>query len=196
VNTYSRHLAALLVPVDGDRKVNVRSASICFRSSSHSHPVPPHRRQVLSRTPNNVHPLLCCIGNPSHVLPNSYIGALFPRILAQDNVEYKQLNLQVPERVKTAFEPPEGFGAFDYVFDLTGEVRPERLEQIQIEQTCHLSRLCGLEAASRKVKAYIRLQLPCYDSPDKGQKSESDQCVLLTFFLQVLDQSSLQPKAN
>jgi hypothetical protein len=41
--------------------------------------------------------------------------------------------------------------------------------QIHIEHTFNISRLCALEAASRKVKAYVRLQQPCYDCPEKGE---------------------------
>jgi hypothetical protein len=32
--------------------------------------------------------------------------------------------------VQKAFEPKEGQDRFDYVFDLTGEVRMERLEEV------------------------------------------------------------------
>jgi hypothetical protein len=45
--------------------------------------------------------------------------------------------------------------------------------QIHIEHTFNISRLCALEAASRKVKAYVRLQQPCYDCPEKGEKETS-----------------------
>jgi len=106
--------------------------------------------------------------------PTTYIGPQFPRILAKPLVEYIQTNLTIPTMVQAAFEPKEGQAPFDYVFDLTGEVRTERLEEIHIEHTFNLSRLCGLEAARRKVKAYVRLQQPCYDSPEKGIREEHE----------------------
>jgi hypothetical protein len=38
--------------------------------------------------------------------------------------------------------------------------------------TCNVARLIGLEAARRKVKAYVRLQHPFYDTPEKGAANE------------------------
>lgn len=86
--------------------------------------------------------------------------------------------------VEKAFNSSERQEAYEYVFDLTGEVRTERLEEvhlwpddydsvfttfkIHIEHTFNISRLCAAEAAKRKVKAYVRLQQPCYDCSEKS----------------------------
>lgn len=93
--------------------------------------------------------------------------------------------------VESAFNPPEGKAAFDYVFDFTGEVRNERSEgvsgmdcflvksgliqpQIQIANTFAVARLLGLEAAKRKVKAYVRIQQPFYETSSKTPATEKE----------------------
>lgn len=104
--------------------------------------------------------------------PTTYIGSEFPQILEKPNVEYKQLNLANADAVKAAFEPPAGQEPYTYVFDLTGEISWERPEQIQIKSTFGVARLLGLEAASRNVKAYVRLTGPYYQSKEKGKNDE------------------------
>ena len=44
--------------------------------------------------------------------------------------------------------------------------------QIQISTTCNVARMLGTEAAKRKVKAYVRLQLPFYETSTKGPFDE------------------------
>jgi len=44
--------------------------------------------------------------------------------------------------------------------------------QVQIKTTCNIARLIGLEAARRNVKAYVRLQHPFYETPEKGSDDE------------------------
>ena len=46
--------------------------------------------------------------------------------------------------------------------------------QIQINTTFNVSRLIALEAARLKVKAYVRLQHPFYDTPEKGSHDEKE----------------------
>jgi hypothetical protein len=46
--------------------------------------------------------------------------------------------------------------------------------QIHINSTFNVSRLIGLEAAKRKVKAYVRPQPPFYTSPEKGSHDEKE----------------------
>lgn len=48
--------------------------------------------------------------------------------------------------------------------------------QIQINTTLGISRLIGLEAAKHKVKAFVRIQLPFYDtgSSSKSQHTEKE----------------------
>lgn len=46
--------------------------------------------------------------------------------------------------------------------------------QIQITTTCQVARMIGLEAARRKVKAYVRLQHPFYQTSSKGSHDEKD----------------------
>ncbi|KAF8919633.1 hypothetical protein CPB85DRAFT_1373390 [Mucidula mucida] len=138
LNTYSRALAAHLVPLEGE-------------------PLVSHAR---------------IIDKYSVAPPTTYIGADFPKILNKPEVDYKQANLTVPSMIPSLFDPPEGQDPYDYVFDLTGEVRQDRTEMIQITTTCNVARMLGTEAAKRKVKAYVRLQMPFYDTASKGSFDE------------------------
>jgi len=47
-------------------------------------------------------------------------------------------------------------------------------QQVQINHTCNVARLCGLEAAKRGVKAYVRLQQPWYICSDRGSRTEKE----------------------
>ncbi|GLB35141.1 putative NAD dependent epimerase dehydratase [Lyophyllum shimeji] len=141
LNTCSRALAALLVPLDGESLVS-------------------HLRIV---DKFSVDPA------------TTYIGAEFPKILGKPEVEYKQANLTVPVTVATCFDPPEGHESYDFVFDFTGEVRHDRTEVIQINTTCNVARLIGLEAAKRKVKAYIRVQQPFYDTSSSSKANHTEK---------------------
>ncbi|OAX40511.1 hypothetical protein K503DRAFT_864570 [Rhizopogon vinicolor AM-OR11-026] len=140
LNTCSRALAALLVPLNGERLVS-------------------HLR-IVDRF--SVSP------------PTTYLGAEFPKILAQPDVEYRQANLTVPSAVASAFDPPPGKAPYSYVFDLTGEVNHDRSEVIVIKLTFTVARIIALEAVRRKVKAYVRLQQPVYETPDKGTHDEKE----------------------
>ncbi|KAI0048212.1 NAD-P-binding protein [Auriscalpium vulgare] len=107
------------------------------------------------------------------VIPaTTYIGLEFPKILAKDNVEYKQANLTVAATVTAVFDPPEGQAPYTFVFDLSGDVAYDRPEQVQVNHTLDVARLIGEEAARRKVKAYIRLQHPWYEFSEKGAQDE------------------------
>lgn len=46
--------------------------------------------------------------------------------------------------------------------------------KVQINHTCNVARLIGEEAARRNVKAYVRLQQPWYETPDKGSHEEKE----------------------
>lgn len=80
----------------------------------------------------------------------SYLGSVFPEVLKQPKVEYRQANLTVackhenspisqpglrPDTiaatVASCFEPPEGQAPFDYVFDFTGEIQWDRSEAVR-----------------------------------------------------------------
>jgi len=100
--------------------------------------------------------------------PTLYIGAEFPQVLAKPNVEYRQANLTVPATVASCFDPPEGQDPYSYVFDFSGEVQWDRPEKVQITSTFQVARSIGLEAARRKVTAYVRLQHPFYCFKEKG----------------------------
>ncbi|ESK85966.1 nad dependent epimerase dehydratase family protein [Moniliophthora roreri MCA 2997] len=106
--------------------------------------------------------------------PTTYLGAEFSKLLEKPEIEYKQANLTVPAIVHSMFDPPEGQPPYDYVFDLTGEVRPDRTDMIQINTTCNVARSIGEEAAKRQVKAYVRLMLPFYETSSKGSGSEKE----------------------
>ncbi|EIW85380.1 hypothetical protein CONPUDRAFT_98379 [Coniophora puteana RWD-64-598 SS2] len=141
VNTCSRALVALLVPLGGD-------------------PLVSHLRIV---DKFSVFP------------PTTYIGAEFAKILNQGGpVEYRQANLTVPAAVAQAFEPPQGVAPYSLVFDLTGEINYDRGEPIFIQTTFTVARHIALEATKRNVAAYVRLQLPVYESPEKGDHSEAE----------------------
>ncbi|KAH7921728.1 hypothetical protein BV22DRAFT_1107017 [Leucogyrophana mollusca] len=140
LNTCSRALAALLVPLEGERLVS-------------------HLRIV---DKFSVHP------------PTTYLGAEFPKVLAQPDVEYRQVNLTVPAAVSSAFDPPSGQAPYSYVFDLTGEINHDRGEGIAIQMTFLVAKIIANEAARRKVKAYVRLQQPVYESPEKGLHDEKE----------------------
>lgn len=43
-----------------------------------------------------------------------------------------------------------------------------------MNNTFNISRLLGQEAARRKVKSYVRLQLPFYETPEKGSHDEKE----------------------
>ncbi|KAI0703577.1 hypothetical protein BC835DRAFT_1483604 [Cytidiella melzeri] len=144
LNTCSRALASLLVPIDGE-------------------PLVSHLRIV---DKYSVSP------------PTTYLGAEFPKVLNKPNVEYRQANLQIPTTVTSCFDPPDGQEPYSYVFDLTGEIQWDRTEQlvgadqIQINTTFNVARLLGLEAAQRKVKAYVRLTHPFYECKEKSKPSD------------------------
>ncbi|KAI0306760.1 NAD-P-binding protein [Multifurca ochricompacta] len=140
LNTCSRALAGLLVPVEGESLVSS----------------------------------LRIVDKYSVVPPTTYLGSEFPQVLAKDNVEYKQANLTVSSIVSSAFDPPAGQEPYSLVFDLTGDVAYDRPEKVQINHTCNVARLIGEEAARRNVKAYVRLQQPWYESPDKGLHDEQE----------------------
>ncbi|KAF8163117.1 hypothetical protein B0H34DRAFT_780914 [Crassisporium funariophilum] len=110
----------------------------------------------------------------SVVPATTYIGAEFPKVLGKPEVEYRQANLTVASTIHSTFDPPAGLANFDYVFDFTGEVRHDRTEMIQINSTCSVARMLGLEAAKRKVKAYVRIQHPFYETPGKGTHDEKE----------------------
>jgi len=140
VNTCSRPLAGLLLPLQGEPLVsNLR-----------------------------------IVDKYSVVPPTTYLGPEFPQLLAKDNVEYKQANLTVPAIVSSAFDPPSGQEPYSLVFDLTGDVAHDRPEKVQINHTCNVARLIGEEAARRNVKAYVRLQQPWYETPDRGTHDEKE----------------------
>ncbi|KAF7338641.1 NAD dependent epimerase dehydratase family protein [Mycena venus] len=140
LNTCSRALVGLLVPLEGE-------------------PLVSHVRVV---DKFSVEP------------PTTYIGAEFPKLLKKPQLQYRQANLTVPATIASCFDPPEGQSAYDYVFDFTGEVAFDRTEMIQIDRTCQVARLIGLEAAKRKVKAYVRLQHPFYETSTKGSHDEKE----------------------
>ncbi|KAI0721618.1 hypothetical protein C8T65DRAFT_201291 [Cerioporus squamosus] len=107
--------------------------------------------------------------------PTTYLGSVFPNVLKQPNVEYRQANLTVAATVASCFDPRAGNEPFDYVFDFTGEIQWDRPEGIQIGHTFKIARLVGLEAAKRKVKAYVRIQHPFYQCKESGSHDEKEE---------------------
>ncbi|KAF7966847.1 hypothetical protein HWV62_36895 [Athelia sp. TMB] len=106
--------------------------------------------------------------------PTTYIGAEFPKILAQPDVEYRQANLTNPVAISACFDPPAGKAPYSIVIDFAGEVLPDRAEEIYINNTFNIARYLGKEAAKRKVKAYVRMQPPFYETSEKGEHTEKE----------------------
>ncbi|KAL0568646.1 hypothetical protein V5O48_013343 [Marasmius crinis-equi] len=150
LNTYSRAIVGYLVPEEGEPLVS--HLRIVDKYS-----VKPATTSTISAESYN----------------HSYLGVEFTRILEKPEVDYKQANLTVPSIVHSMFDAPEGQAPYDYVFDLTGEIRPDRTDMIQVNTTCNVAKSLGEEAAKRKVKAYIRVTLPFYET-SKGTPTEKD----------------------
>lgn len=115
-----------------------------------------NRRQVFHQPPYHVSPtsLDFCLRvriftDDGLILVASYLGAEFKEVIENPIIEYKQANLTVKcawsstpfyrhnsrfyQRsaiVTTAFDPPEGQEPYSYVFDLSGEIRWDRPEQV------------------------------------------------------------------
>jgi len=106
--------------------------------------------------------------------PTTYLGVEFKEVVKNPIIEYKQANLTVASIVESTFDPPEGQAPYSYVLDLSGEIRWDRPEQVQITQTFHVARYIALEAAKRNVKAYVRLQHPFYTSDKKPAEEKDD----------------------
>ncbi|KAI0781092.1 hypothetical protein BD413DRAFT_20648 [Trametes elegans] len=106
--------------------------------------------------------------------PTTYLGSVFPQVLKQPNVQYRQANLTFASNVKSCFEPPEGQDPYTYVFDFAGEVQWDRPEAVHITHTFKVARLIGLEAARRKVAAYVRIQHPMYNTKESGSHDEKE----------------------
>ncbi|KDQ13201.1 hypothetical protein BOTBODRAFT_56260 [Botryobasidium botryosum FD-172 SS1] len=107
--------------------------------------------------------------------PTTYLGRQFSNTLKNPIVDYKQANLINPATVKQVFDPPDGHPPYSYVFDFTGEIQYDRTDPVQIKNTTQLGYSLGVEAAKRKVAAYVRLQHPFYDTPlEKRVSDEKD----------------------
>ncbi|KZT26498.1 hypothetical protein NEOLEDRAFT_1177499 [Neolentinus lepideus HHB14362 ss-1] len=104
--------------------------------------------------------------------PTTYLGPDFPKVLEKPNVEYRQANLTLPEIVSQVFDQPEGQAPYTYVFDITGEPRHDRPDQVQVTHTFQIGRLVAQEAARRSVKAYVRLTHAFYVYSEKGPHTE------------------------
>ncbi|KAG8697293.1 hypothetical protein FRC09_007963 [Ceratobasidium sp. 395] len=108
--------------------------------------------------------------------PTTYLGHDVKRALENPIVQYQQANLRIPAVVSKMFDPPEGQAPYDYVFDCTGELSYMREDPVQIDFTAMLAHSIGMEAARRKVKAYVRLTHPFYDtSVEKSVHDEKDK---------------------
>lgn len=99
LNTYSRALAAHLVPLEGEPLVSV--STVPRSSSPVSYPIPTARayhRQVFCRTTYYVSFLATIVDAYIRLiaLPSRYLGAEFTKILEKPVVDYKQANLTVP----------------------------------------------------------------------------------------------------
>lgn len=111
--------------------------------------------------------------------PTTYVGREFPKVLGSDIVDYQQINLIYAANVPKAFDVPEGRAPFSIVFDCAGETAFDRSNDHQRVNTAQVSYSLGLEAAKRKVAAYVRIQPPYYECPaektDKQAHTEKDK---------------------
>jgi hypothetical protein len=64
--------------------------------------------------------------------------------------------------------------AYDYVFDLSGDIAHDRPSGIQIAHTFKVSLTIAQEAAQRKVKAYIRVLGSFYHCVDLKKRYKED----------------------
>lgn len=64
------------------------------------------------------------------------MGGRALKAFANPIVEYMQANLAYEDRIETVFTPPTGEPPFDVVFDLTGEVRINRNDDVSTHR-CH-----------------------------------------------------------
>ena len=156
----SRPLAALLVPLEGDRLVGVSlifstemyrwaNQLLCVIAFADS-------GQVFCSPSYHVSQNTLCFGHACRTL-YSYLGAEFPKVLEQPDVEYKQANLtrscksrfestatssriSFAATVASAFDPPAGKAPYSYVFDFSGEIRHDRTEMVRC---IHSARNCS-----------------------------------------------------
>jgi hypothetical protein len=137
-----------------------------------------HRRQVLCIPPYHVRVSLSSLIRtwPDSITMHRYLGSEFPRILAKENVEYRQANLTVPGLstsfllpsfsltspmllpaiVSSAFDPPAGQDPYSLVFDLTGEVAHDRPEKVRLSivfvsdiATCNIPYLVHIQGPNQ-----------------------------------------------
>ncbi|KIJ37720.1 hypothetical protein M422DRAFT_211199, partial [Sphaerobolus stellatus SS14] len=129
--------------------------------------------------------------------PTTYIGAEFPRILENPIVNYQQANLTKEGPVTKVFDPPEGVEPFSYVFDFTGTLQTHLSVELHIEGTAVPAFLIGREASKRKVKAYVRVTPPYYDtSLDKSTAHDETENVKPTDPIGTWYHESLRILAN
>ena len=70
---------------------------------------------------------------PQHSSPqpsDRYLGSRVKKTLNNPIVEYRQANLSNPVAVSSVFDPPAGEAPWDYVFDVSGEVRFDRQDEV------------------------------------------------------------------
>jgi hypothetical protein len=97
LNTCSRALAALLVPLDGEPLVSVCRHILLGAHHNTEHP----KKQLRIVDKYSVHPATTSVPSislfpgPSLTLRHSYIGSEFPKLLEKPIVEYRQANLTV-----------------------------------------------------------------------------------------------------
>lgn len=96
--------------------------------------------------------------------PTTYLGSEFPKLLENPVVDYRQANLTKEGPVTNIFDPPEGIEPYSYIFDFTGQIDVSRPAELQIGHTAVPAYLLGKEASKRKLKAYIRVTQPYYQT--------------------------------
>ncbi|KAG8891103.1 hypothetical protein FRB98_000112 [Tulasnella sp. 332] len=110
----------------------------------------------------------------SIVPATTYLGSAFTETIKNPLLQYQQANLLVSATVTKVFDAPEGWEPFSYVFDCTGDITFDRASEIQKDQTAKLAYSLGLEAARRKVAAYVRLTHPFYETEKKPVDEKED----------------------
>jgi hypothetical protein len=165
LNTLSRALVAHLVPLQGEPLVNVSESTSTVHAPTDAvsrSTASTNRRQVFHSSPHYVSPtnpmsVCVCFTIANSISLASYLGAEFKEVVKNPIIEYKQANLTVactpfqpafsqrnsrfPPKlaiVESTFDPPEGQEPYSYVFDLSGEIRWDRPEQVWIYAAMNL----------------------------------------------------------
>lgn len=109
------------------------------------------------------------VNPPTTSVSNSFLKLLKERA---NLVEYRQANLTNPSVVAKCFNDPAPNGLpYTHIFDLTGELVPNRPVEIHVRNSFNVSLLIAKTSAAQmsrvpgSIKAHVRVVAPWYDYP-------------------------------